>query len=759
MQEKTFIFDYFLSFLSGDAAKNDFINQPDFDDAEQLKQQFTVCRQTEDFIKQKRNFVFAELPDLRECVERTAKDYLPDVADMFHLKKSLEQWQELSVLLDDPEYPLLQEKISRIEFPENILKMLKNSFEEDGSIADSASPELKRIRGLKKSIRSRIEKTLQIEITRISDDLTEKRIAFREGRYVLPVKTAAKNRTAGIVHAFSATGSTAFIEPQAVIAMNNELLSVDETEHREILRLLKVWSSQIKADSDLLLALLNESSALEIFFAKACFAKKFAAVFAEIPDDRDIILDQIYNPFLLLKKGRKNTVPLDLHIDPQTSGIIISGPNAGGKSAVLKTLALAAWMMKKGLPVPAKKIVLPLFDKILLEIGDSQSLDDELSTFSGHIASLKDILSQAGKHSLVLIDEIAHATDPLEGEALASAVIDRLLETGAFFGITTHYQHVKEKAFEHPDIRVYATAFDLQTLKSEYTLQENTIGKSYALQIAERVGLDRGIVEKAAVFLRENKNEKDQIIANITEFSNKLHNKESELKKREELLRQKEEQFNKEEQLLNKQKIELQTKGLEAADQELNMRLKELSRLKNTMKGDIKNSENILKTTKELITKKKIESLKHFRNQVTHIEKGMEIFVSSLNKNAVVEEIFADEVLLRVGIFKITISKSDLFEADSPLNRTPLKKSFIPADAQHTIDLRGKSGYEAVQILEKSIHKALAAGYNELSVIHGKGTGALQKKIHEFLKSNRDIKEFYFAPPQEGGTGKTIIKF
>ena len=703
---------------------------------------------------------FLDIPGIRENIEFSIKDYILDTTDIFFTYQSLKQWYTITTLnILHKDYPTLYNFIQEINFSTQLLSYWNKSFDSTGNISDSASPELKRIRSMKQTLRRKIEKILGSKLQN-NEDLAEKRIAFREDRYVLPIKSVAKNRTDGIVHGFSSTGLITYIEPPEVISLNNELLSVDDLEHQEINRLLRQWSKIISENISDIIFIMNRSAELEILFAKYHFITKYNATLGSINTNKEISLINIYNPFLLIKKGKKNVVPISIELEPNKNGIIISGPNAGGKSAALKTLAVCTDMFLKGLPIPAEVASLPLFSDLLIEIGDSQNLDDDLSTFSGHLYSIKKILKNCNSNTLVLIDEIAHATDPIEGEALACAIIDELIKKETFFAITTHYKQVKIKSFEHQYIKTYATGFDIKNLCPQFVLYPNTIGESYALNIATRIGLNPNIIQSAIKLLDQNKNDSEIILSNIEDYEKKIRQKEQLLTEQKNKLDIEQSHLQSQKALLLNQSTKIKEHGLAQVDKELSYCLRELSAIqKDIIKNPQQNAKK-LKKVQELINQKKEDITNLSRKKKTSITIGEKVFVASLNKDAIVEDVLDNFIVIRVGIIKISVKRSDIFETNSNINRNHYQtKKQYTNDISHQVDVHGLTVDEALPEIDRHLYSAMVSGLPEFTIIHGKGTGILQKAIHQYLKTISEVKEYHFAKPQDGGIGKTIVSF
>ena len=760
MQELLFIQEYFISLLASDIAKNSFKKKYYFSNIDDLQYNINLSQETINYCQEYMSFNFLDIPDIRENIEFSIKDYILDTTDIFFTYQSLKQWYTITTLnILHKDYPTLYNFIQEINFSTQLLSYWNKSFDSTGNISDSASPELKRIRSMKQTLRRKIEKILGSKLQN-NEDLAEKRIAFREDRYVLPIKSVAKNRTDGIVHGFSSTGLITYIEPPEVISLNNELLSVDDLEHQEINRLLRQWSKIISENISDIIFIMNRSAELEILFAKYHFITKYNATLGSINTNKEISLINIYNPFLLIKKGKKNVVPISIELEPNKNGIIISGPNAGGKSAALKTLAICTDMFLKGLPIPAEVASLPLFSDLLIEIGDSQNLDDDLSTFSGHLYSIKKILKNCNSNTLVLIDEIAHATDPIEGEALACAIIDELIKKETFFAITTHYKQVKIKSFEHQYIKTYATGFDIKNLCPQFVLYPNTIGESYALNIATRIGLNPNIIQSAIKLLDQNKDDSEIILSNIEDYEKKIRQKEQLLTEQKNKLDIEQSHLQSQKALLLNQSTKIKEHGLAQVDKELSYCLRELSAIqKDIIKNPQQNAKK-LKKVQELINQKKEDITNLSRKKKTSITIGEKVFVASLNKDAIVEDVLDNFIVIRVGIIKISVKRSDIFETNSNINRNHYQtKKQYTNDISHQVDVHGLTVDEALPEIDRHLYSAMVSGLPEFTIIHGKGTGILQKAIHQYLKTISEVKEYHFAKPQDGGIGKTIVSF
>ncbi|MGL4677735.1 MAG: endonuclease MutS2 [Brevinema sp.] len=758
MQEIEFIHQYFFSLLSSETAENIFRQQEYFQNIDALNENLRFSQEILNYSTEYMPLTFYTVSDIRKKLLQSIKGYILDLQDIYHCHLYLSQWSTWKNLEIPPEkYPIFNFFIDEILIEPKLLTYWSHVFDHEGHILDSASSELLRIRNMKKNIRRQIEKILNIQLQN-NEDLAEKRIAFREDRYVLPIKSVAKKRSNGIVHGFSSSGLITYIEPSEIIQLNNDLLSVDDLEQQEILRLLREWSEIISVNLSTILLVIERSAHLELYFTKYHFAKKLSAQLGTVNTHKEIILKNTYNPFLLLKK--EHVTPITIELESSYSGIIISGPNAGGKSAALKTLALCADLFLRGLPIPAQEISLPLFSDILIEIGDAQNLSDDLSTFSGHIRNIKNILTKCSPNSLILIDEIAHATDPVEGEALACAIIDEFIKKESFFAITTHYKKVKIQSFEHPQIKSYAVGFDSKKMKALYILYPHTIGESYALNIAQTMGLPQQIIKSASEYLHHKRDKTELILANIEQYEKNLRQKEQQILKKEQENHIKSQQLQNQQEQLQDLSNKLKSEGLLKADKELSSCLQELSHIQKNIQKNPKEISKQLSQVQQTINKKKEEITNLSRQKKTHISIGDHVFIASLNKDATIENIQKDNVSVRIGILKYSVKKTDIFE--SHINKTshPIHiKKYYSTELLNQIDTHGLTKEDALALVDKYLYRALSSGLFHFTIVHGKGTGILQKAIHQYLKKIPEVKKFHFADPREGGTGKTIVYF
>ena len=741
------------------------------DDIEKIRHEMSITSEARDFIIHETGFHFDETTEIGDFLDAAVKQgFVLGADEILEVKRVLEIYisnhDTMKPLAE--KYPLLWRYTGQANIPAPLLRQFDRIFDSNGSVSDKASPELARIRGRKKTIRGQIHGMLirTMEHESLRDGVQERIITFREGRYVIPVKTAYKNRVNCIVHSFSKSGETVFIEPESVVVLNNEMMGIDEEEAAEIRRILRELTVQIGeyaadiAEIDRLLGL------LEFVTVKARFAIEYRCGFPEIVADKRVVLRRAFHPLLSKNDG---LVPIDIEVGKNYQGLVISGPNAGGKTVALKTVGLLTLMAMSGIPITASDdSEIGIFGKVMAEIGDEQSITRNLSTFSGHIVNLVKIMRECDDNSLILIDEITSATEPKEGEALGREIITSILDKGARFIVTTHYQGIKEIGFE--DKRVYNAfvEFDEKNLKPLYHLFVGSPGNSFALKIAQRFGMDDRIIGNAETYLKEHFTESEKLIRNIETERNEVILRNSEL--RDQL---KEVELLKNEQAkiidnLRKEKEQLEIKGIAALKNELDGLLKELAAAKGSLKKlkpdepaarvTVKDAEGLAEEARKYLDASESEMLRKVKKPVGTISPGMTVYVRSFEKDGIVEEIIGDKVKIRIGIVSVTAERDELYIPETGTSPVPLftHSRDLPR-LEIILDVRGERTEEALKMIEKNVDVAWVQGVREFEVIHGKGEGILRRAIWEYLQDLPMVENIRYAKPEDGGQGKTIV--
>jgi len=653
-------------------------------------------------------------------------------------------------------------------------KLLEHHIQEiindRGEIKDNASKKLSEIR---KEI-NRKKNDLVKAVNRIIKNLADKEIiredylTLRDGRIVVPVKAEHKRHIRGFIHSESSTGQTVYIEPEETLDLNNEILSLSFEEKREIERILKIITKKISEVSDELKNNSNIIASLDSIFARAKYAIEIIGDFPTLNESEKYYIESARHPLLLKRIGKEKTVPLNLTLDKKNV-VIITGPNAGGKTVVLKTIGLISIMIQCGIPIPASPDSnLHIFNNILVDIGDEQSLEDDLSTFSSHLSNIKEILEKSDGNSLILVDEIGTGTDPAEGAALAISVLISLQKKNAKVLATTHHGSLKLIANDLNGFENAAMEFDHKNLSPTYVFKQGIPGSSYAFEIAQRIGFDEDILSVAKENLDTGKHNIEKFLAEIEEKSFELKEKlkkmeieNSRLKGLSNLYKQNLDQLNKE-----KKEI-LKNAGAEASVYLNNLNKKVENAIKdvretNASKESIKAAKSVIKELNKE-NEALIEQNVELENDNKNFELGDFVVIQNTQTKGEIIEIDKErkKATILSGSLKIQAKISNLNHSKKNKKSIPNISNFEYSNsrAEIRLDIRGERSEEAEFRVIKFIDEAYSAGLDRIEILHGKGTGALKKTVKDILKKHEKINNFYFAPIELGGEGITIAEF
>ena len=676
-----------------------------------------------------------------------------------------------------------------------LAETIERTIQPDGSLADNASPELHRIRREQERQQRVIEESLRSALRKLSSDgaTQEDLITIRGDRFVIPVRAELKRRISGVVHGASSSGQTVYVEPLETIEQNNELVRLIEEEQAEIHRIFVALTSQVGRYAQGLVEGARVLALVDSLQARARFARDYECVAPAITPDR-LSLDAARHPLLekRLRLTGGHVVPLTLELTAAARQLIISGPNTGGKTVTLKTTALLAMMAQAGLPVPATAASFPVFTSFLADIGDAQSIEAALSTFSAHITNLDRLSRLAGPRALVLLDELGSSTDPEEGSALAVAIASHFLNVGAWSLISTHHTSLKVYAANTPGVLNAAAGVDEVTLVPNYQLRLGVPGASAGIQTAERLGLNASIVAAARQRLGSQQ-------VDIARFLDRLHNELTQLEEERKLAR--EEQY-----ALNQARAKLAREGdvdLRNRTRELETKLASLLKdfefqMRETVRAieDRAAQQKLSKEAERRMIRLRREFQESFNQTVVahrtgadqgdanaqphllkHIAAGDQVRIKSINKIAVVQrEIEKDLFEVTLGPIKMRVKRDELTEPkpseDSaavtrpdPLAAARKQKNVqVTVTSANTDDMRteinliGRTVDEATGELEKYLDRAFLAGLPRIRVIHGHGAGILRRGVREFLKSHPHVATIAEAPQNEGGQGATLVE-
>lgn len=691
-----------------------------------------------------------------------------EIEDMLQVRMLLELYRanRSTVEAYAEKYPLLANRFCAAEIPSGLVTALTRTFDTDGSVLDSASPELKSIRKRRTSLRAHIQDKLYgyMDRTGNEDAVQERLITVRDGRYVIPVKSSCKNRDRFVVHSFSKTGETFFAEPQEIVMYNNELAETDDLESAEIFRILRFLTAEIARESGTIDAIGELLGEMEFLYAKARFAKEYRCDYPKIvPGEAMLKLKQARHP-LLVKKSE--AVPIDVELGIDFQGLIISGPNAGGKTVALKTAGLLSLMALSGLPIPAdRNSRIGTFSAVYAEIGDEQSIADELSTFSGHILRISEILKRCDADSLILIDELAGSTEPKEGEALGQAVIREMLDKGAKFIVTTHYQQLKEMPYSDKRLANAFVEFDEHTLSPHFTLHIGAPGMSYAIQIAKRFGLRDSVIADASAFLKAHTDEQAEYMETLNRERNALYKRKAAVERHMNELRTIKAEYVKRSKELEEKLRESEKKGVSKLRAELDDAILKISEVRENLRRQkaeaLDASEDTVEAAKRLLDAADSEIAEREKTRPDKIEPGAAVYVRTYGKTGIVEDVSEGRVKVRIGILSATVDASEIYTADEskkPEKRFALSRE-MTTGYEFILDIRGERMEDAVKRLDKNVEIALMQGADEMYIIHGTGQGILRKAVWDYFKDKNFIASIGYARPEDGGQGKTIVKF
>ncbi|HCX63731.1 MAG TPA: endonuclease MutS2, partial [Eubacteriaceae bacterium] len=725
----------------------------------------------------------APFEDLIPAVKKARIQSRLSLKDFIHIKRFLKivvECKRYFGQIDDFDlhFPNHKEMDEQLDREKDLYGALDKAIFSEEDLQDQASDELYRIRKEINRKNGQIRNRLNKMVTDSSFQkfLQENIITIRQNRYVLPVKQEARGNVKGIVHDQSATGATVFIEPIAVVEWNNELRNLHLEEEKEIERIL-IELTRIVAESESGLTLnFHTMCKMDLIFAKARYALAINGKnpMAANTDKRVLNLKECRHPLI----PQEEVVPCDLRLGEDFTTLIVTGPNTGGKTVSLKTMGLMVLMHQAGLFLPVKDgSEICIFDSVYADIGDEQSIEQSLSTFSSHMTNIVNIMNRVEKGSLVLLDELGAGTDPVEGAALAMSLLDFLHKNQAYTMITTHYSELKQYALATKGVENASVEFDVQSLRPTYKLTIGIPGKSNAFEISKRLGLKEEIIQQARSYLGEETVHFEDLIAQIQEDKKTAHEeleKARSLRNDNEKLLKRNEQLNSE--LMEKQNKEKEKAALEASQIVYNAReeareiIKQLQSLKlRTENEHFKEAEKLrrdLRDVEEQVFDKisssgKGKSSGHKKSD-EKIKEGDTVQIQSMGQKAIVLDSPDKDgkVTVQAGIMKLQLPVSDLTKIEEQKQKpkgTSGGKVRKAMDVRPSIDVRGMNIEEAIMDVEKYIDDAYLSNLKTVTVIHGKGTGKLREGLHKAFKRHKQVDSYRIGGFREGGDGATIV--
>jgi len=692
-------------------------------------------------------------------------------AELWDIYRVLNSSRMAKKFVDLDKYPRLSMLVEEIYENIALEKKLHEAVSEEGKLKDDASPVLKSIRNKINTIRLRIREYLQDFIRSGNNQriLQDALITERDGRYVVPVKQEHKNEVKGIVHDESASGATVFIEPLPVVEQNNRIRSLQREEKREVERILRELSQGAAFFAEELDSNMDVLSKLDYIFARARMAFKINSYRPQINTSGIIDINRGKHPLLC-----EDAVPLNVELGKEFDILVITGPNTGGKTVALKTIGLLTLMAMSGLFIPAREnSCISIFKAVYVDIGDEQSIEQSLSTFSSHMTNIINILEQVDDQSLVLLDELGAGTDPVEGAVLATVILEELRNKKAKVVVTTHQSELKNFAYQNDRVENACVEFDPVSLQPTYELTIGMPGQSNAFEIASRLGLNPSLVKKAKELVPRREMEIGNMIRQLKESrynfelsSREVENLKMELLKEKDILKdEKESLYIERDEILDKARKEAE-EYIRNVKKEADEAIKDIKTLLKKKEQPPKwhEVEKSRQKLKQLSPQKIIET-ENKAKSIQEIKPGDYVQIKDINQKGYVVEgpNSQGEVIIQVGVLKLNVKQDQLSLSESPeekkynrRNRTYYEKA---KHISKEIDVRGKLSDDALLEIDKYLEDANLVGLDSVRIIHGKGTGALRTAVRNYLKNHRYIKSFHDGIREEGGFGVTIAEF
>lgn len=735
-----------------------------------LDRELMLMKEMIDFYKYDDGLELAGLADITKMMNSIdiIGSYL-SVEDLAILKKNLTIFRISKSRAKNvrDKYKTIWNLFSDVEEVREIENFISEAINDEGILKDDASIGLRDVRRQKQNINANIKEKFDelISNKNTQNAIQERIVTQRNDRYVIAVKTDFKGLVKGIEHDRSATGSTVYIEPLNVVSLNNKLREYEAREREEIRKILLRITEIVKTKKEEILEIKEILERLDFIDAKTTYSVNKKCIVPKIINKEYLKLVEARHPLI----DENTVVPINFELGNPENIMLITGPNTGGKTVTLKVAGLLTIMALSGIPIPAnEKTEVGYFHNVLADIGDEQSLEQNLSSFSGHVSKIKDIIEHASSKSLVLMDELGSGTDPMEGAAFAMAIIDYLNKKHVTSIITTHYSEVKAYAFNTTGIKSASMEFNVETLSPTYKLLEGIPGESNALIIARKYGISEEIIENAKSYISEDNQRVEEMLKSIKEKNDKLEMMHAQLEAtRTELDKQKNIYEQKMVKLEN-EKNEIIKRAYEEADNYLkNMQAKAKNLIdkinsEESKKEDAKNAQRSLNMLREsfITDKKKNVKEKKIITQNVDFAIGEEVLVKTMNQNGKILKIMPDNrIQVQTGILKLVVSTDDIVKIQK--KKTNKFKNFASlkrtSQVRGEIDLRGMNADEAIAELETYMDRAMLTGYHEIYIIHGKGTMVLRKKIHEYLRTSKYVAEFKDANQNEGGVGCTVV--
>lgn len=759
----------------GKSAVDELVPQTDYEKVVQLLEEMDEGLS---ILRVKGNVPMGGIFDVRPAARRAQIGGMLSAVELMEVSSTIRASRILRNFIEDIEseevidIPHFIAKKEAMPMLTGLQHEINNCIDENGSVLDSASQTLRSIRQSLRAEEAKVRSKLE-SLTRGSNAskmLSDTLVTIRNDRFVIPVKQEYRHHYGGIVHDQSSSGQTLFIEPDSVVQANNEIHRLKMKEQAEVERILLALSAMVEEVAPDLFNLVKVLGEIDVILAKGKYGQANKCTMPKMNNDGYIRLVRARHPLLPIETAVAN----DIEFGKDITAIVITGPNTGGKTVTLKTVGLCTLMAQAGLPVPALDgSELAVFKQLFADIGDEQSIEQSLSTFSSHMVNIVDILQKFDDESLVLFDELGAGTDPQEGAALAISILDEVHGRGARVMATTHYPELKAYGYNRPGVANASVEFDIETLSPTYRLLIGVPGRSNAFEISSRLGLPESIIDRAKSFTGTDRHEVESMIASLEETRRQSEDdaeRSHELMIESEALRKelqgKLQAYEDRKEALDKKAKEKARKIVDEAKREAESIIAELREMRKNADQVVKEHELIearkrLEEATPLENNKVLKKAAQVKARAQNLVVGDEVKVLSYGqRGTLLERVSNSEWVVQMGILKMKISDSDL-EYIKPEKEPVQRMAGVKNRSNHVkleLDLRGERYEDAILRTEKYIDDALLANYGRVSIIHGVGTGALRQGIQSYLKKHKRVKSFRFGEAGEGGLGVTVVE-
>jgi DNA mismatch repair protein MutS2 len=746
-------------------------------DLEEVKKLQAETDEAAAVLRLKGNAPLSGIHDIRAHIKRSviggvlSPHELVQIASTIHVSRQMKRFIE-ELAGERIEIPILLEQVDRIIPLTYLEQEIKHAIDESGEVLDGASDLLRSLRHQLRSNEARVREKLEsmVRSANAQKMLSDAIITIRNDRFVIPVKQEYRGHYGGIIHDQSSSGQTLYIEPQLIVQLNNQLQDIRVKEQLEIERILTELSAKVADHENELQIIVEVLSNLDFIFAKARYGRQIKASMPIMNNEGRIVLYKARHPLIPID----DVVANDIILGKDFTTIVITGPNTGGKTVTLKTLGLCTLMAQSGLQVPALDgSELAVFDSVYADIGDEQSIEQSLSTFSSHMVNIVDILNKVDYNSLVLFDELGAGTDPQEGAALAISILDEVHNRGARVIATTHYPELKAYGYNREGVLNASVEFDVETLSPTYKLLLGVPGRSNAFEISKRLGLNERVIQAARSHVSEDTNQIDKMIASLEESKRQAEHEQAEardyLKQAEKLHKDLQKEmiaFHEQKDTMYEKAADKAKEILDEAKSEAEKIIRDLRKMRIEKHAEVKEHELIearrrldeaapqIPQSKKLVNKKEKKQTFMPGDEVKVLTFGQ--------RGTLIDKASENEWQVQIGILKMKVKEKDLEYISTPKQVETRPMAIVrgrDANVKLELDLRGERYEDALMKVEKYIDDALLSGYPRVSIIHGKGTGALRQGVQEYLKNHRSVKNIRFGEAGEGGTGVTVVEF